>query len=114
MQHVLQDIVDSIAGHIPLPVSLTDPDLNSLVFGPHDERAIDQVRRQSLLTRTTEPWVKEWFFSYGIAVATGPVRVPSHRERGAMSRVVFPCATANVSAVTCVFSTPAKLLTWPI
>jgi hypothetical protein len=29
MQHALQDIVDSIAGHIPLPVSLTDPDLNS-------------------------------------------------------------------------------------
>jgi hypothetical protein len=23
MQHALQDIVDSIAGHIPLPVSLT-------------------------------------------------------------------------------------------
>jgi hypothetical protein len=90
MQHALQDIVDSIAGHIPLPVSLTDPDLNSLVFGPHDERAIDQVRRQSLLTRTNEPWVKEWFFSYGIAVATGPVRVPSHRERGAVSRVVLP------------------------
>jgi hypothetical protein len=52
MQHALQDIADSIAGHIALPVSLTDPDLNSLVFGPHDERAIDQVRRQSLLTRS--------------------------------------------------------------
>jgi hypothetical protein len=95
MQDALQDAVDRIARRVPLPVSLTDQDLNSLVFGPHDEHAIDQVRRQSILTRTTEPWVKEWFFSHKIAVATGPIRIPSHIERGAASRVVIPVRRAG-------------------
>ena len=79
-----------------MPVSLPDAHLNSLVFGPHDEHTIDPVRRRSLLNRTTDARVRDWFFSCGIAHATGPVRVMAHRG-GGVSRVVLGTTPGRVS-----------------
>lgn len=86
----IQRCVDTIGEVLALPVSLTDIDLNSLRFSPHAEDQIDEVRRDSLLLRTTAPWVREWFAEYGVGRSTKPVRVEPHPDRDTMSRVVLP------------------------
>jgi hypothetical protein len=85
-----QRCVDSIGELLGLPVSLTDGDLNSLLFSPHPDDLIDEVRRDSLLHRTTAPWVRQWFFEYGVGRSAKPVRVEPHPKRETMSRLVLP------------------------
>ncbi len=90
MASEIQRCVDTLGELLGLPVSLTDVDLNSLRFSPHAEDKIDDVRRDSLLLRTTAPWVREWFAEYGVGRSTKPVRVEPHPDRATMSRMVVP------------------------
>lgn len=90
MASEIQRCVDTIGEVLGLPVSLTDIDLNSLRFSPHAEDRIDDVRRDSLLLRTTAPWVRAWFAEYGVGRATKPVRVEPHPDRDTYSRMVLP------------------------
>ncbi|MCH0537984.1 helix-turn-helix domain-containing protein [Streptomyces sp. MUM 203J] len=43
---------------------------------------MDPVRTRSILTRKSTPAVRAWFESFGIARATGPVRIPATPEAG--------------------------------
>lgn len=90
MASEIQRCVDAIGGLLGRPVSLTDVELNSLSFSPHADDAIDDVRRDSLLQRTTAPWVREWFGEYGVGRTTKQVRVEPHPDRDTMSRLVIP------------------------
>jgi hypothetical protein len=86
----LQGRVNEFALLVGLPVSLTTPDLKSIVFSPHTGLIIDAVRSQSLLSRDTEEWVVRWFRKAGVGSTTGPVFVAGIPEKQAMSRWVVP------------------------
>lgn len=97
MASEIQRCVDTIGDVLGQPVSLTDVDLNSLLFSPHAEGLIDEVRRDSLLLRTTAPWVRDWFAEYGVGRSSRPVRVEPHPDRETMSRVVLPVQYRGMS-----------------
>ena len=97
MRSELQNIVDGLASVLGVPTSLTDSQFNSIVFGPHEDADIDQLRRQALLNRQTSPQVREWFESFGTANATGPLRIPADTDMSAKSRVVIPARWGTVT-----------------
>lgn len=97
MRSELQDIIDAVARQLGVPTSLTDSQFNSLVFGPHTDTEIDQIRRQALLNRQTTPQVREWFESHGTARASEPIRIPADPAVSSKSRVIIP---ARWGAVT--------------
>jgi hypothetical protein len=86
----LQRRVNEIARQVGLPVSLTTPDLDSIVFSPHSGLIIDDVRSKSLLSRGTEEWVVRWFRQAGVGSSLKPTLVPGIPEKEAMSRWVVP------------------------
>ncbi|BCW84078.1 transcriptional regulator [Arthrobacter sp. NicSoilE8] len=79
-----------------LPVSLTTPDLDSIVFSPHSGLIIDAVRSKSLLSRGTEEWVVRWFRQAGVGGSLEPTLVPGIPEKEAMSRWVVPVHSGGV------------------
>lgn len=90
MLDALQEQVNEFALVVGLPVSLTTPGLDSIVFSPHSGRMIDGVRAESLLSRDTEEWVVRWFREAGVGRSLDPVFVPGMPEKQAMSRWVVP------------------------
>jgi hypothetical protein len=86
----LQRRVNEIARQVGLPVSLTTPDLDSIVFSPHSGLIIDAVRSKSLLSRGTEEWVVRWFRQAGVGSSVEPTFVPGIPAKEAMSRWVVP------------------------
>jgi sugar diacid utilization regulator len=97
MRSELQSIIDGLASRLGVPTSLTDSHFNSIVFGPHEDDDIDQVRRQALLNRQTSPRVREWFESFGAAHASGPVRIPADAGMAAKSRVIIPARWGTIT-----------------
>ena len=97
MRSELQNIVDGLATRLGVPTSLTDSQFNSIVFGPHEDADIDQIRRQALLNRQTSPQVREWFESFGSAAATGPLRIPADPKMSAKSRVIIPARWGTIT-----------------
>lgn len=96
MASEMQACVEAIADRLALPVSLVNPDLDSLVFSPHPEDMLDEVRRDSILMRTTAPWVREWFAAYGVGKTAHPVRVEPHPEHSTHSRWIVPVRRQGV------------------
>ena len=90
MRSELQNIIDVLSSKVGVATSLTDPQFNSIVFGPHHDTQIDVIRRQALLNRQTAPDVRAWFESFGTATATAPVRIPADPAMQAMSRLIVP------------------------
>jgi hypothetical protein len=72
----LQRRVNEVARQVGLPVSLTTPDLDSIVFSPHSGLIIDAVRSKSLLSRGTEEWVVRWFRQAGVGGSLDATIVP--------------------------------------
>lgn len=97
MRSELQNIVDELASKLRVPTSLTDSQFNSIVFGPHEDADIDQIRRQALLNRQTSPEVRDWFASFGTTRAEGPLRIPADPAISAKSRVVIPARWGTVT-----------------
>ncbi|PRH79608.1 PucR family transcriptional regulator [Streptomyces solincola] len=80
-----QDLVDEISALLGAPATLEDRDFGLIAFGAHDsddDTAMDPVRTRSILTRKSTPAVRAWFEQFGIARATGPVRIPAAPEAG--------------------------------
>lgn len=92
----LQKRVNEIARQVGLPVSLTTPDLDSIVFSPHSGLIIDAVRSKSLLSRGTEEWVVRWFRKAGVGSSLEPTFVPGIPDKEAMSRWVVPVHSAGL------------------
>lgn len=90
MTSEIQACVEAIADRLGLPVSLTDADLDSLVFSPHPDELLDEVRRDSILLRSTAPWVKDWFAEYGVGKSSRPIRVEPHPAHSTLSRWIVP------------------------
>ncbi|URM89511.1 helix-turn-helix domain-containing protein [Streptomyces sp. MRC013] len=80
-----QELVDEVSALLGAPATLENRDFGLIAFGAHDGEdpsAMDPVRTRSILTRKSTPAVRAWFEGFGIARATGPVRIPAAPEAG--------------------------------
>ncbi|MFF1411835.1 PucR family transcriptional regulator [Streptomyces sp. NPDC058289] len=89
-----QDLVDEISALLGAPATLENRDFRLIAFGAHDsddDLAMDPVRTRSILTRQSTAAVRSWFEGFGIARATGPVRIPAAPDAGVFrGRVCLP------------------------
>ncbi|MEV8535952.1 helix-turn-helix domain-containing protein [Streptomyces sp. NPDC051211] len=89
-----QDLVDEISALLGAPATLENRDFRLIAFGAHDsddDLAMDPVRTRSILTRQSTAAVRSWFEGFGIARATGPVRIPAAPEAGVnRGRICLP------------------------
>lgn len=91
-----QDLVDTVAELTGAPVTLEDRDLLLVASSGHEE-VIDDVRRRSILRRRSDPRVQELFAGFGIARATGPLRIPGDAASGRLSRWCLPVRWRGVT-----------------
>lgn len=85
----VQDLVDEASAILLAPVTLEDRRFRLLAFAAHADDA-DSVRVETVMSRGAHPRTREWFESFGIARATGPVRIPADAERGTAARLCLP------------------------
>ncbi|UQX03140.1 PucR family transcriptional regulator [Streptomyces sp. RerS4] len=92
-----QDLVDEISALLGAPATLENRDFRLIAFGAHDsdgaggELVLDPVRTRSILTRQSTAAVRSWFEGFGIARATGPVRIPAAPDAGVLTgRICLP------------------------
>ncbi|MER6449103.1 PucR family transcriptional regulator [Streptomyces venezuelae] len=89
-----QDLVDEISALLGAPATLENRDFRLIAFGAHDSEddlAMDPVRTRSILTRQSTADVRSWFEAFGIARATGPVRIPAAPDAGVFrGRICLP------------------------
>ncbi|WP_374775960.1 helix-turn-helix domain-containing protein [Streptomyces sp. NBC_01310] len=92
-----QDLVDEISALLGAPATLENRDFHLIAFGAHDsdsdsgELTLDPVRTRSILTRQSTAAVRSWFEGFGIARATGPVRIPAAPDAGVFrGRICLP------------------------
>ncbi|MFF2504632.1 PucR family transcriptional regulator [Streptomyces sp. NPDC058067] len=92
-----QELVDEISALLGTPATLENRDFGLIAFGAQDsdsefdESTLDPVRTRSILTRRSTPTVRTWFEGFGIARATGPVRIPATPEAGVYrGRICLP------------------------
>ncbi len=91
----LQELVDEASAVLEAPVTLEDRRFRLLAFGAHEDAA-DSVRVETVLGRGASPRTREWFESFGIARATGPVHIPADPERGTAARLCLPARARGV------------------
>ncbi|MEO3977224.1 helix-turn-helix domain-containing protein [Streptomyces sp. CAU 1734] len=96
-----QDLVDEISALLAAPATLENRDFGLIAFGAHDsedDSAMDPVRTRSILTRKSSPAVRAWFEGFGIARATGPVRIPAAPDAGVFrGRICLPVRHRGVA-----------------
>ncbi|MBN0046162.1 helix-turn-helix domain-containing protein [Streptomyces actuosus] len=92
-----QELVDEISELLGAPATLENRDFELIAFGAYDSEgdldpsALDPVRTRSILTRRSTTAVRTWFEGFGIARATGPVRIPPTPEAGVYrGRICLP------------------------
>ena len=90
----LQRIVDSLARTTRRAVSVHDRTRSLLAFSSHDG-TIDEIRKESILTRKGPARGFEWAKSFGIETTEKPVRIPANPELGMEARVCAPVRFAG-------------------
>jgi len=89
-----QDLVDEVSALLGAPATLEDRGFRLIAFGSHDSEdatATDPVRTRTILSRHSTAEVRAWFERYGIARATGPVRIPAAPPAGVLrGRLCLP------------------------
>jgi sugar diacid utilization regulator len=85
----LQQIVDSLARSTKRAVSVHDRSRRLLAFSSQDE-TIDEVRKESILTRKGPERGFAWARRFGIEDAADPVRIPANDDLGMGARVCAP------------------------
>jgi sugar diacid utilization regulator len=85
----LQRIVDSLAQVTRRPVSVHDRGRRLLAFSSH-EGSIDEIRKESILTRRGPARGFEWAKTFGIETSEEPVHVPANDEIGMTARICAP------------------------
>ncbi|MFG3063497.1 PucR family transcriptional regulator [Streptomyces sp. NPDC048231] len=98
-----QELVDEISALLGAPATLENRDFELIAFaaydsdGEFDEADLDPVRTRSILTRRSTAAVRRWFEGFGIARATGPVRIPPTPEAGVYrGRICLPVRHRSV------------------
>ncbi|TKA11657.1 PucR family transcriptional regulator [Actinacidiphila oryziradicis] len=88
-----QELLDEVSALLGAPATLEDRDFRLIAFGAHDsdDSVTDPVRTRSILTRRSTAEVRAWFERFGIARATGPVRIPAAPDAGVLlTRLCLP------------------------
>ncbi|WP_407561399.1 PucR family transcriptional regulator [Streptomyces sp. 184] len=95
-----QQLVDEVSAALGAPATLEDRDFGLIAFGVHDtgdgssggvSSLMDPVRTKSILHRRSTAAVRAWFEAYGIARATGPMRIPPDPSAGVLTgRICLP------------------------
>lgn len=100
MRDDYQQLVDEISLVLGAPATLEDRDFGLIAFGAHDsddDLAMDPVRTRSILHRRSTRAVRDWFEAFGIAHASGPVRIPPDPTAGVvMGRICLPARHRGV------------------
>lgn len=90
----LQNFVQDLATRLDAPTVLEDCEQRMIAYSTHSE-PIDDVRRESILRRETQPDVKAWFRRFGIVEATEPLRIPRDPSVGVLGRLCVPVRYLN-------------------
>lgn len=90
----MQEIVDEVARLLDASVTLEDRSFQLLAYGAQSGE-IDTVRQESILRRRATDEVRAHFEAYGIATATGPIRIPG--LPGLLGRICVPLRHAGVT-----------------
>ena len=85
----LQALVDDLAGELCAPVLVEDDELRMVAYSSHD-KPVDDIRRDSILSRQAPPAAAGWFREYGLDRADSPVRIPSDPAKGILGRLCVP------------------------
>ncbi|GAB3348924.1 PucR family transcriptional regulator [Modestobacter lapidis] len=104
MRDDLQDLVDEVSRLLGAPATLEDRDFTLLAFCAHPASgddaapgtALDAVRTRSILTRGSPVATRRWFEEFGIATATGPLRIPADPDAGILTRLCLPVRSAGL------------------
>src|SRR5579875_1630933 len=89
MASELQRIVDDLAARLGAPTVLEDHVERMVAHSAHSQ-PIDEVRRESILRRSTRREVMSWFREQGIVASTEPLRFPGLPDRGVLGRLCVP------------------------
>ncbi|MFI7134003.1 PucR family transcriptional regulator [Nonomuraea sp. NPDC050153] len=90
----LQRTVDELADRLGRPLLLEDR-VQRVVAYSEQNGAMDDIRRDSILRRSTTSEVRHWFRAAGVHEATGPVRTPGAPHLGLLPRVCVPVRHAD-------------------
>lgn len=89
IQAEIREIIAEVASRLRKPLLVEDDRQRVVAYSPQYER-VDEMRREAILTGSLRPEVMEWSDSFGIRLATGPIRTPPDRARGILGRVCVP------------------------
>jgi GAF domain-containing protein len=85
----VQELIDHAQVEFGCGVGLDDVDLQAIAYSRQPEK-IDDVRRESILRRTTTPEVSRWLRQCGIWEATKTIQIPANRKLGMFGRLCAP------------------------
>ncbi|MCP2340137.1 PucR family transcriptional regulator [Actinomadura rupiterrae] len=92
----LQELTELVADLLGAPATLEDRDFHLVAYAAHGG-AIDPVRMDSILNRRATDEVRDRFERFGIARATGPVRIPADPAAGVLGRLCLPVRWRSVT-----------------
>lgn len=88
----LQELVEECARRLDTSVVVQDSRRRIVAYAVGNPEAVDDVRRASILGRTTPPEIEAWISSQGVYRSRGPVRVrvPDDVSPGYLGRLGIP------------------------
>ncbi|MCT2592614.1 helix-turn-helix domain-containing protein [Streptomyces sp. N2-109] len=105
MREDYQELIDEVSALLGTPATLENRDFGLIAFGAHESHGdspdpdlhLDPVRTRTILQRRSTTAVREWFESFGITRATGPVRIPPDPSAGVLTgRLCLPVRHGGV------------------
>ena len=88
----LQRIVDSLGHRLQRAVAIDDRHWRLLAYNSH-HGPVDQIRRDSIMTRKAPTIATSTIERMGIASAGSPLRIPFNRGSGMDARVCAPVSS---------------------
>jgi PucR C-terminal helix-turn-helix domain/GGDEF-like domain len=85
----LQELVEDLAEQLKAPAVIEDDELRMVAYSSHSV-LIDDIRRDSILVKHAPAAVSDWFRTYGLKAAAGPVRIPGDQDRQILGRLCVP------------------------
>ncbi|MEV8636682.1 helix-turn-helix domain-containing protein [Streptosporangium sp. NPDC051023] len=83
----LDDMIQTLAEQLDVPVVLYDDDLNLVAFSVH-ANDVDEARKSVILSRKASARAQEMIAAHQVRRAHSPVRLPPHE--GMPARVIYP------------------------
>ena len=91
----LRSIISDLADRVASPLLLEDVRQRTVAYSPQYQ-AVDELRREAILTGSLSPEMMAWSDSFGIRTAAGRCARPPDPERGILARVCIPVRHAGI------------------